>query len=667
MRFQNLIKEEMKRILFLLLLTTAGLLQTANAQNKPAEKKLFTFGKHYATLSEFERQFYKNNPEESITKDTARYYLDLFVNFKLKVQQAKDLGMDTASNFLAEMAQYKKQLAQPYMVDTSATEALIDEAYEHLKEEVKVSHIMVAVTRDALPKDTLVAYNKAIELKKKLKSESFDSVAYKHSEDPSAKNNFGSLGYFTAFDMIYPFETVAYNTKVGNTAGPFRTQFGYHIIKVYDRRPSRGKMKAAHLMLRLNEGAKDDEILRAKQKADSIYAEIKSGKATFEEMVAAYSDDVNTKGKGGDIGLIESTNRNFPLIFRETLFKLPKDGAISTPVKTQYGFHIIKRLGHEKLAPKDSLYDDLKRKISNPKDERYGISKQAVVNRIKKEYGFKENHKNLEAFIAKTDSTLVFGRWIDGNHKDLNNNLFTIGDKTFTERDFSKFIELNQQTALKKTNKMIVEGLYKSFVEQKVWEYEENNLANKYDKYRYLIQEYNDGILLFNLSEKRVWNKGITDTIGLKEYYEAHKTEYMWKDRVDVTIYECQSEDICKKVYKWVKKKKADTTISRMAHEIHPLSLVIKKGKYEKDAHPILSHVKWKKGRRKAELDGKHYVVVIRKVLRSKPKELSEVRGPITSSYQNMLEKEWIEELKKKYPVTINQEVFNSFLNKLPR
>lgn len=651
----------MKRILFLLLLVSAGLIQTTNAQ------KLFTFGNHHATLSEFERQFYKNNPEESITKDTARFYLNLFVNFKLKVQQAKDLGMDTASVFIQEMGQYKKQLAQPYMVDTSSTEALINEAYNHLKEEVRVSHIMVAIGYDALPKDTLVAYNKAVNLKKKLKSEPFDSVAYKYSEDQSAKKNYGSLGYFTAFDMIYPFESVAFNTKVGSIAGPFRTQFGYHVIKVFERRPSRGKIQAAHLMIRLNENAKDDEILRAKQKADSIHAEIKSGKANFEEMVANYSDDANTKSKGGDIGLIESTNRNYPEDFREAIFKLKKNGALSPPIKTQYGFHIVKRVKHENLKPKDSLYSELKQKVTNPRDERFGISKQAVINRIKKEYSFKENKTNLAAFTAKTDSTLILGRWLDASHQNLNLALFTIGNKSFNERDFSKFIELNQQTALKKTNKMIVDGLYKSFVDQYVWEYEENNLVNKYDKYRYLIQEYNDGILLFNLSEKRVWNKGITDTVGLKAYYEEHKNEYMWDDRVDATIYECQSEDICKKVSKWVKKGKADTTISRMAHEIHPLSLVIKSGKYEKADQPILSHVKWKKGRRKAEVDGKHYIVVIRKVLLAKPKALSEVRGPITSNYQNKLEKEWIAELKKLYPVTINQQVLNSFLGKIPR
>lgn len=656
------LKEDMKRILFVLLLTvgTMGAVQ--------AQKTLFTFGDNKATLDEFTRQFYKNNPEESITKDTARYYLNLFVNFKLKVQQAKDLGMDTAADFVAEMAQYKKQLAQPYMVDTSATEMLIKEAYEHLKSEVKVSHIMVAVGYDALPKDTLEAYNKALELKKKLKSESFDSVAYKYSDDKSALNNFGSLGYFTAFDMIYPFEKAAYNTKVGDVAGPFRTQFGYHIIKVFDKRPARGKVHIAHLMVRVDENATDDVILRGKQKVDSIAAEIKAGKATFEQMVAEYSEDFSNKDKGGEIGWLESTNRNFPDNFREVVFSLKNDGEISPAIKTPLGWHLVKRLGYEDIKPIDSMYADLKRKVSNPKDERFGITKQAVIDRIKKEYGFVEDAAALNKFITNTaDSTILYGTWKAANHKGANSRLFIIGSTSYGAHKFADFIELNQQTALNQDLGMVVKDHYKSFVDQSLWEYEEANLINKVDKYRYLVQEYNDGILLFNLSEKRVWNKGITDTTGLKEFYEENKARYMWNDRVSAHIYECQTEDICKKVYKWVKKDKPDTAISRMAHEIHPLSLAIKTGKFEKGDHPILSHVKWKKGRQKVEVDGKHYIVVIKEVLPSQPKLLSEVRGPITSEYQSVLEKQWLEELKQQYPVSINLEVLNSFLDTLKR
>jgi peptidyl-prolyl cis-trans isomerase SurA len=564
------------------------------------------------------------------------------------------------------MGQYRKQLAQPYMVDTSATEQLIDEAYEHLKSEVKASHIMVALTYDALPKDTLVAWNRIMELKKRLQKESFDSVAFHYSDDQSAKTNYGSLGYFTAFDMIYPFEKAAFNTPIGQIYGPFRTQFGYHVIKVFDKRANRGRVNLAHLMLKVSMDAKDDEILRVKQKADSILAEIKTGRATFDEMVTTYSEDYNTQSRKGELGWIGSTDRALPEEFRDAAFNLKEHGVAPYPVLTPYGWHIIKRLDMENIKPKDSVYADFKRKVSNPRDERYAQSKQAVIDRIKAEYKFTEMPAALGTFTMAADTTIMYGTWADEKHPGLNAVMFKLGNKEYTQRDFSKFIEANQQPLPHSSIEMVTKNLYQSFVEKSVWEYEENNLGNKHEKYRHLVQEYHDGILLFNLSEKRVWNKGITDTTGLKEFYEANKNKYMWNERLEAAIYECQSEEICKKVKKWVKKGYADTTISRMAHDIHPLSLAIKTGKFQKGDHLVLEHIKWKKGKYMVKVNGKDYFVVVKQKLKAMPKTLAEARGPITSEYQNTLDRQWIEELKKDYPVTINQATLDSFLQTLP-
>jgi len=524
----------------------------------------------------------------------------------------------------------------------------------------------VAIGYDALPKDTLAAWNRIMELKKRLQKESFDSVAYNYSDDQSAKTNYGSLGYFTAFDMIYPFEKAAYNTPVGQIYGPFRTQFGYHVIKVYDKRPNRGRVNLAHLMLKLSPEAKDDEVLRVKQKADSILSEIKAGKATFEEMVATYSEDYNTQSRKGELGWVQSTDRALPEEFRDAAFNMKEDGIVPQPVHSPYGWHIIKRLGIEGIKPKDSVYADFKRKISNPRDERYALTKQAVIERIKTEYNFTENPAALNNFITAADTTILYGTWADEKHAGLNEVMFKLGNAEYTQRDFSKFIETNQQPMPRSSIEMVSKNLYKSFVEKSVWEYEENNLGNKYEKYRHLVQEYHDGILLFNLSEKKVWNKGITDTTGLKEFYEANKHKYMWKDRLEAAIYECQSEEICKKVKKWVKKKYADTTISRMAHDIHPLSLAIKTGKFQEGDHVVLNHIKWKKGKYMVQIDGKHYFVVVKKKWPAMPKTLAEARGPITSEYQNMLDKQWIKELKKEYPVTINQATLDTFLQTIP-
>lgn len=653
----------MKRVLFTVLMC-AGLITISKAQNNV----LFTYGSHNAHLDEFTRQFYKNNPRESITRDTTKYYLNLFINFKLKVQQAKDMGLDTAADFVAEMAQYRRQLAAPYMVDTSVTETLIDEAYRNMQTEVKVSHIMVALGYDALPKDTLAAWNKAIDLKNKLKHESFDSVAKKYSEDQSALVNKGHLGYFTAFDMIYPFEKAAYSTKVGDITGPFRTQFGYHIIKVWDKRPYRGKTFASHVLLRLPQNADDNQILRTKEKMDSIAAAINTGKSTFEAMVTEYSEDFSTKSTNGEIGFIESTNRQVPEELREALFAIKNEGGISYPVKTAIGWHLLKRGKTETLKPKDTLYAEIKKKISNPRDERYGLTRLAVIERIKKENNFTEYNDAYRAFSEKiADTSIINGTWGTNGHLYQDAVLFRLRNTDYKISDFSKFIEANQQPLPNADLQNTINQFYKSYVEQTVWDFEIEHLGEKQEKYRHLVEEYHDGILLFNLSEKKVWNKGLTDTTGLKEYYEANKHRFMWGKRLEAKIYECKTEDVCKNVKKWVKKEYADTTISRMAHEIDPLSLAIKTGKFQAADHPVLGSVKWKKGKYAVEKDGKHYFVVIKEVLPEQPKTLSEIRGPITSEYQGVLEKQWIEELKRQYPVTVNQPVLDNFLNTLPR
>lgn len=652
----------MKKILFVLLVILG-----ASSVSLAQQKVLFSFGPNKAYLDEFERQFYKNNPAESITRDTAKYYMGLFVNFKLKVQQAKDLGMDTAADFVNEMAQYRKQLAQPYMVDTNYTDQLIEEAYNNLGREVKASHIMVKLAPDALPKDTLIAWNQAMDIKKKLKNEPFDSVAYKYSDDKSALTNFGHLGYFTAFNMIYPFEKATYNTKVGEVTGPVRTQFGYHLIKLWDVRPARGKTRIAHILLRLEDNAGDEEILRQRQRMDSIAAGIKTGKATFEQMVNEFSDDYPTKERNGEIGWLENTDRNFPEDFRDIVYGLKNDGDISQPIKTNIGWHLVKRLERETIKPIDSIYTELKRKVTNPRDERFALSRKAVINRVKKEYNFTEAKGGLNWFINNTDSSIVKGLWNADKYQVPNNVLFKLRNDEYTTGDFAKFIELNQQPLSNGNVQMAIENLYNSFVDQNVWEYEENHLAEKEPKYRYLVDEYNDGILLFNLSEKRVWNKGHTDTVGLKAYYEANKNRFMWEERLDASIYECKDKELGKQIKKWIKKDLHDTTISRMAFEKHPLSLAIKYGKFQKNDHPAISKVKWKKGTHEVQGTDKYYIVVVKQKLPVQNKSLSEVRGPITSEYQTILEKQWIDELKAQYPVTISQQLFDDFLNSLPR
>lgn len=255
----------MKKLILCVSIVWGTLAVYAQEKENPV---VLEIGNKKVTLEEFEAIYKKNADEnKTSTPEELKDYLDLYIKFKLKVVEAEALGMDTLPAFVQELEGYRKQLAQPYLSDREVTEGLIKEAYERMKSDVNASHILVKVSQEAEPKDTLAAYNKILKIRKRIiTGEDFEKVAAETSEDPSAVKNKGNLGYFTVFQMVYPFESAAYNTEVGKISMPVRTSFGYHILKVNDKRPARGTMKAAHIMIRVNKNDGEEEIQNKKTK-----------------------------------------------------------------------------------------------------------------------------------------------------------------------------------------------------------------------------------------------------------------------------------------------------------------------------------------------------------------------------------------------------------------
>ena len=324
----------------------------SNLAQPAASPSMMTLGTSQVKTNEFKYVYAKNNANtpEAFSEKSLRDYLDLYTNFRLKILAAEAEGKDTLSEFKSELEGYRKQLAQPYLTEKGVTEQLIKEAYERMKEEVSASHILIMVNPEAEPKDTLEAYLKLVEYRKRaLAGESFDSLASKYSQDPSAKQNFGKLGYFTAMQMVYQFEEAAFKTPVGNISMPVRTRFGYHILKVTGRRPSRGEVKVAHIMIRAAEGITKEDSLAAKQKADEIYSKLKSGEK-WEDLCTQFSDDQNSKSKGGEMQAFASNQLGVPT-FEDAAFGLEKPGDFSKPIKTAYGWHIIKLIEKQPLKP----------------------------------------------------------------------------------------------------------------------------------------------------------------------------------------------------------------------------------------------------------------------------------------------------------------------------
>jgi peptidyl-prolyl cis-trans isomerase SurA len=618
---------------------------------------------HPVTKSEFLQIYLKNNPNPKFDKASIDEYMELFKKFKLKVAEAEELGYDTIPKLKKELDGYKKQLSLPYLIDSAKNEALVREAYDRTRTEIRASHILITCASNASPADTLAAYNRIMGLKKRIeKGENFASVARgkNGSEDPSAVNNGGDLGYFTAFQMVYPFEDMAYNTPVGSISEPFRTRYGYHIVNVTDKRPARGTIKTAHIMVAVGKSAAEEDVVNAEKKINEIYAKLQKGEK-FEDLVKSYSDDPSSAEKNGELPPFGTgTTTRMVTTFEDAAFALKNNGDYSMPVRTDYGFHIIKRLEWTDVKTFDAMKKELQTKVN--KDDRSKRTQDSFVLNLKSSYGYSNKSvKGLKWFLVNLDTTYYIGKW---NAKGLKSNktLFTIDGQAFTQQQFARFLESNYRGIRKDANDVVIGLQYKAWEKEAIIGYEESKLADKYPAYKALITEYHDGILLYEIMTDKVWNKAMKDTVGLRNYFDNNRSKYMWGDRVDAVVYECSTRIIADQVYKMILN---DTINSKHVLEVvnkdSELNLRVRTNKFDINQTNFLKGQTLVIGANKVyELDGKFYVIKVNKNLPAGNKEFSEAKGAVTSDYQTFLEQQWIQELMNKHKIEINQQVLYS-------
>jgi peptidyl-prolyl cis-trans isomerase SurA len=653
----NLIKTHRKMIKKVaVLLMFVGSAWHVSAQNSEV---ILTVGNEQVTRAEFESIFKKNNREADVSPEALEEYMELFINFKLKVKEAEALGMDTARKFIQELAGYRNQLARPYLTDTDQSEALIREAYDRKKEEIKASHILIGLDLNASPQDTLKAWKKINDIRKKaLAGTDFSELAKEHSSDPSAKDNGGSLGYFSALQMVYPFENAAFNTKVGEISKPVRTRFGYHILKVYDRRPSRGEIKVAHIMVRSSETDSEDRQSLAEKQIKDIHTELMAG-GVFADLALKYSDDGSSSEKGGQLPMFGAGKMVEE--FENAAFALKEDGDISEPVRSRFGWHIIKRLEYKPLPPYEEMESELKMRIA--KDTRSELTRKSFVNRLKKEYNFKAHSRNLTPVLNTLDTNIFHGNWDASKAQKLNKPLFEIDGNVFTQADFVEFLSSRQKSKRRTASSPVEYGKeqYEKFEEDAIFDYENSRLEEKYPEFRALMKEYHDGILLFELTDLMVWSMAVKDSVGLEEFYEENKHKYTYKERASGVLYFCNDESIAKKARKMASKGKSQEAVRDKLNKKSNLAVRMESVKLEQGNRPYLEGVEWKKGL-SDNFEHNNQVVFfhIHEILPPEPKPLSEVRGLVTAAYQNHLEKEWLEELRGKYNYTVNKDVLYS-------
>ena len=645
----------------------------ANAQSKIDKQVLMTVGDQNITVKEFCDVYYKNNlKSDVIEKKSVDDYLDLFTTFRMKVMEAERLKLDTSAKFQKELAGYRKQLAKPFMSSDDITEELVQEAYQRKQKDLRASHILIRCDKNALPSDTLKAYNKAMEIRKKAiaKGADFAALADQYSEDPSAKGmkatdqtparpgNHGDLGYFTVFDMVYPFETGAYNTKEGEISMPVRSDFGYHLIKVNSITDALGSIQAAHIFLQLPADAPEEDEDAMQKKADNIYKELmaQDGK-NWNEMVKQYTDDKGTISRNGALSNF-TVSRIVPE-FIEACKSLEK-GQIAKPVRTMYGYHIIKLMDYSGVGTLEKERKGLTERIE--KDMRSKKSEEVVIKQAKKDYHFKQNDKVLESFMATVDSTILRNEYKPAANLDMDATLFSMDGNATKVSDFVDYIKEKMTLQRHVSPATYAYQLYEAFSNEKVMDYADAHLEDKYPEFKALVQEYKDGILLFDLMDKEVWTKAVKDTLGLQEFHDRNATNYMWENRAYATIVTVTRPESLPKVKALIDSGVELDSLKNIIRRDSIGYAFVRKGYYQRGDNQYVDQTEWKVGEVNeiaSTVDQSTTIVFIRELRDPEPKTLKEARGLVTSDYQVELEQKWVQSLKERYPVKIDEKVLD--------
>jgi peptidyl-prolyl cis-trans isomerase SurA len=730
---------------------------------EPETPTLVKIGDKAFSPDAFFQSFTKNRFSSDSAKTlTAREYFDIFTNTKLKVLAAEAQGRDTIGDFKEEISSYRDQLAIPYLTDKDLVEELTEEAYNRLQEEVHASHILIAVPEEALPADTLSAHRAAVAMRGRLmEGANFGEMAQKFSKDETARENQGDLGYFTAFQMVYPFETAAYATPVGQVSQPVRTKYGYHLIKVHDRRPSRGKVRVAHILIQDNAKTPDARKKEAQQRIREAYERLEKGEP-WEKIVQVYSDDFESR-QGGGLLPVFGVGEMMPA-FEEAAFALSQPGTYTQPVKTPYGWHIIRLVEKIPLESFEALAPSLRQKVMT--DSRGKLITKTMIRKLKGQYSIRENTDAWSELLELADSSLVKGKWslpenFMGRIEDP--VLFTIEKTPATTREFLDYTR--GHLVPKPTGsdpKRVLRSYYNDFLGRRLLDYEKANLENKYAEFRMLMNDIREGVLLSQVMEEQVWQRSLDDSTGQRRIYEQNKAQYTYPERALATVIDAQDTTILRQALEELAqppyalrlkgeellfpmgqtmptpaqmnslyllaatlKKNPDFVVeiagyrtndeadsvsaARISHIVRylnrqgipitrimekdhgsfrpvteaernrrisfqffstsrkdlerainlnngPNAVRISEGYFARD-HALFKEAEWKAGTQTLpQPNGRILAIQIRKIEAPRTKTFAEARGTVINAYQKILEKQWLDSLRARFPVEVNEE-----------
>ncbi len=639
----------------------AGILFTnLNAQT------LFTYGTQAVSKDEFLKAYLKNNAAEEATAENYRNYLDLYTRFKLKVKAARDLRLDTLSAQQSELQAFKMQVADNYMDDAATIDKLVAEAHERRKKEIRLAHIFIPVAAGATEADVKLANDKIQTAYKRLASgEAFESVAMIFSADPSVSVNKGEIGFITALTLNYELENLAYTTPVGTVSKPTRSQIGFHIFKSLGERPSSGRMRAAQILLAFTPGMTSAMKQELKRLADSLHKVLIDG-GDFKTLAAQFSSDNLTYQAGGE--MMEFGAGTYEPDFETAAFALQNDGDISTPVLSSFGYHIIKRLARKPVA--DSLNDarekDALRQLVFQSD-RMQIARTAQLERIRTQVGFKKTAYNEKALWALSDATLLQaapGSTVStpaktGTGAGLADGtvLFTYGNKKVTVKNWLDHLRQLRVAGPVTTS----QKKYQDFIDLRITEYYRENLEQYNKEFAFQLNEFREGNLLFEIMQRNIWDKAAADSVGLKKYYDKNQDKYKWEASAEAIIFTFINNTVADSMRSVIESnwkswaQLAENSEGQMQAD---------SARFELSQLPVPDRTNFQPGlltaNTKNETDQSvSYSYVIKMYPGNEQRDFASARGFVINDYQSYLEEAWIKELKKKYPVKVNEQVLS--------
>ena len=627
---------------------------------------LLRIGNEHVLAEEFLHMLSKNRDfdeeEQKLSPEEFEENFNLFINYKLKVQEAEALGMHESEEFRREFDTFKEDLKKPYLLENSLQEGELRKAYSRMQEVVHAKHILLRFPPRASKEDSISVFRMAQNIKEKaVKGARFEELALEYSQDPSVKTNKGDLGYFTSLQMVYPFEDAVYNLQIGEISEPVLTSFGYHIIKLEDRKPNPGQIKVSHILVRTDPSDPISED-RARRKITDIYTELQKESTSWEEVCSAYSEDESTKNSGGELPWFGVGS--FIKEFENTAFSLKEIGEISSPVKSPYGYHVIRLEKTKPLASYEEMEESLKSKIL--RDSRSQLIQSQVLAIQKSKYNFKENSliiQKVEEILNNQPKDLPNSKKAIEEKSLMDSTLFEISGNPKTVIDFLAFIE-KDEAVVKTKNQDFFRPWLDEYIRASLNDAEENDLKANNEEFRLLIKEYRDGILLFNLMNEMVWQKALLDSSGQQEYYEKHRDHYKWEPRTEALIVKLNNSKLVPRAEAFLKDRTYQgdlkSEIERLFEDQSPIAYQVYQGVFEYKQHAILKNLPtMDKNFQKITVDGKSHFILLGKKYPAGPKAFTETKGKVIQDYQESLDKDLISLLKKNYIIQVNEDEKN--------